>query len=465
MIRRSLNLTDFLLRIVMLGLPSLAFAGAAYIRFMSGLIFPVTLDINVLEYFGLLLFTTLIWTMAVEHYGLSRPVLAYQGWRAIRKAFLASMLTFTTTMAATFFYRSVTFSRVFVALSGFLLLGFLLITQQGFRWIMQRARRSGLRIRVLIVGADRFAELTAQRLREGKNMLPCSIVGFIRLPEQEVEVSAGPVFDFAKPQQWPAGKEIDDIVVGIPPERLTEIPAITEKLERFCTPVRLALDFGEGILVRERLFDFGGNLMLDLRMNPAETITYVVLKRTFDIVFSLFILVLTAPLMLLIALAIRLGSPGPAIFVQDRIGLNGQIFHMYKFRTMRVSDPVESNVRWTTPDDPRCTRLGAFLRRTNLDEFPQFFNVLGGNMSVVGPRPERPYFVRKFLKDVARYNTRHHLKVGITGWAQVNGLRGDTSIPERIEHDLYYLRNWSLAFDLRIIFLTFVRGFTDRNAY
>ena len=139
---------------------------------------------------------------------------------------------------------------------------------------------------------------------------------------------------------------------------------------------------------------------------------------------------------------------------------------MYKFRTMRLDDPAESDRHWTTADDTCRTPVGKFLRRTNLDELPQFFNVLKGEMSIVGPRPERPFFVQKFLQDVAQYNTRHYLKVGITGWAQVNGWRGNTSIPRRVEHDLYYLRNWSLAFDLKIMLLTVWRTLVaNRNAY
>ena len=168
----------------------------------------------------------------------------------------------------------------------------------------------------------------------------------------------------------------------------------------------------------------------------------------------------------LIAVAIRLTSGEPVLFVQERVGLSGRIFGMYKFRTMRLDDPAESDKHWTTADDPCCTPVGKFLRRTNLDELPQFFNVLKGEMSVVGPRPERPFFVQKFLQDVAKYNSRHYLKVGITGWAQVNGWRGNTSIPRRVEHDLYYLRHWSLAFDLKIMLLTVWRTLVaNRNAY
>jgi len=238
-----------------------------------------------------------------------------------------------------------------------------------------------------------------------------------------------------------------------------------KSVERFCLPVRAVIDFGDHMLIRERLFQFGRLQMLDLTATPTESIRYSLLKRFFDLIFSTFAILLTAPLMAVIAVIIRITSPGPILFAQDRVGLNGKVFRMYKFRTMRVSDPSESDSRWTTAGDPRRTSIGIFLRKTSLDELPQFFNVLKGDMSVVGPRPERPRFVAKFLNEVSRYNNRHRLKVGITGWAQVNGWRGDTSIRKRVEHDLYYLQNWSFAFDLRIIFLTLFPKYRNRNAY
>jgi exopolysaccharide biosynthesis polyprenyl glycosylphosphotransferase len=229
--------------------------------------------------------------------------------------------------------------------------------------------------------------------------------------------------------------------------------------------VRAILDFGDSVSVSERLFGLGSTLMLNLRVTPAESPNYLFFKRAFDILFSLLILILCGPLILLTALAIRISSRGPILFEQERVGLNGKIFKMYKFRTMAVAASRESDTQWTVPNDPRRTRLGSFLRRTNLDELPQFFNVLLGNMSVVGPRPERPFFVHKFLQQVSHYNSRHYLKVGITGWAQVNGLRGDTSIEKRVEYDLYYMRHWTFTFDLHIILLTLFRGFSDDNAY
>jgi len=189
------------------------------------------------------------------------------------------------------------------------------------------------------------------------------------------------------------------------------------------------------------------------------------LKRTFDIVFSIAAIIVTSPIMLIAAIGIKLTSPGPVIFKQERMGLDRRTFIMYKFRTMRVSDQKTADTQWTVENDPRRTKFGAFLRRTSIDELPQFFNVLKGDMSVVGPRPERPYFVEQFKDEIPKYMVKHHVRPGITGWAQTNGLRGDTSIRDRINHDLYYLENWSFMFDLKIIILTILRGFVNRNAY
>jgi len=215
---------------------------------------------------------------------------------------------------------------------------------------------------------------------------------------------------------------------------------------------------------RSRSLVIAGTSGLEQRL-PVESFTYVVGKRAFDICFAAGAILLTAPLMLLISLLIKLTSPGPVLFRQQRVGLSGRTFLMYKFRTMQHTGPGESDRLWTKRDDPRRTRFGRWLRATSLDELPQFLNVLNGQMSVVGPRPERPYFVEQFMQTVSFYNTRHNLKVGITGWAQVNGWRGDSSIAKRLEHDLYYLNNWSFGFDLRIILLTILHLLSPKNAY
>jgi Undecaprenyl-phosphate glucose phosphotransferase len=191
-----------------------------------------------------------------------------------------------------------------------------------------------------------------------------------------------------------------------------------------------------------------------------------VLKRAFDLVFGALALAVAAPMMLAIAVALKLTSPGPVLYHQERMGVDGRRFRMLKFRTMRVNAEAETGPVWARPDDPRRTALGSFLRRTSLDELPQLFNVLRGEMSLVGPRPERPSFVEEFRRRVPGYMLRHKVKAGITGWAQINGWRGNTSIERRIECDLYYIERWSLGFDLKILLQTFWYGFRiNRNAH
>ena len=211
--------------------------------------------------------------------------------------------------------------------------------------------------------------------------------------------------------------------------------------------------------------DLDGLPVIDTRRVPLDNWFKNALKRAFDIVFASVAILVTSPVMLFSVLMIKLTSPGPVIFYQERVGLNRKKFMMYKFRSMRVQTDEEERVQWTTKDDPRKTKWGAFMRKTSIDELPQFFNVLKGDMSVVGPRPERPFFVEKFREEIPRYMIKHQVRPGITGWAQVNGLRGDTSIEERINYDLYYIENWTFLFDLQIIFMTVFKGLVNKNAY
>src|SRR5262249_2250458 len=191
----------------------------------------------------------------------------------------------------------------------------------------------------------------------------------------------------------------------------------------------------------------------------------VVVKRAMDIVLSLTGLIILAPLLLVIAALIKLTSKGPVFYRQERCGLNGKPFQMLKFRSMRVDAEAKTGAVWAQKDDPRRTRLGTFLRKTSLDELPQLINVLKGDMSLVGPRPERPVFIQQFSKTIPSYNARHAVKAGITGWAQVHGWRGNTSLRKRVQYDLYYITHWTPWLDLRIMWLTVWKGLFNRNAY
>ena len=188
-------------------------------------------------------------------------------------------------------------------------------------------------------------------------------------------------------------------------------------------------------------------------------------KRLIDTVLSLIALVILSPLLLITALAVKLSSPGPVLFKQQRLGLHGKVFTIYKFRSMSDGAEHTGSGVYSGKGDPRVTKVGKLIRATSIDELPQLFNILKGDMSLVGPRPERPFFVEKFREEIPRYMVKHQVRPGLTGWAQVNGYRGDTSIRKRIEYDLYYIENWSIGLDIKIIFLTFFKGFINKNAY
>jgi Undecaprenyl-phosphate glucose phosphotransferase len=286
----------------------------------------------------------------------------------------------------------------------------------------------------------------------------------VHLPEQPLAITDSAVYELDDLEAIDASS-IDDIVIALPLSKFSAFRPTLDRLQRMCKPIRAVVDLGDGVFIRQKMFRFGKLQIMDVLASPAESLQYSIVKRIFDIVFSSCVLIVASPVMAAVAVLVKASSRGPVLFRQQRVGLNGELFEMYKFRTMRVAGEAETDTLWTTVSDPRRTAIGAILRKTSLDEFPQFFNVLKGDMSVVGPRPERPYFVKKFLDTMQDYNERHRLKVGITGWAQVNGWRGDTSIEKRIEYDLYYMQNWSFSFDLRIILQTIWSGLISKNAY
>jgi Undecaprenyl-phosphate glucose phosphotransferase len=461
-IRRQLNTVGLVLRVTTLLLPFAAFAAtSALLRVTSG---PST-RVSGSPYFQLVLVTAVMWALATRHFGLDRVENLFAAKGKARRLFGACVFTYAVVMAVALSNQKADHFGLSIALSAVTLFALANATRVAFLVVLDAKRRKGEGgVRVLIVGTDDFARTSVASLLRGQ-VMPCRIVGYVHLPGQETVVEGQPIFELEEVGALAQGHEVDDVVIALPASRLGEVEKVMSELEVLGVPARVILDLGAEVSLRDKLFDFGGVQMLDLEATPVETASYVVLKRIFDVVFAALVVVVMAPLMLLIAVAIRLGSPGPIVFVQERVGLNGKVFRMFKFRTMRVGSSTESATRWTAANDPRRTRLGVLLRRANLDELPQFFNVLKGDMSIVGPRPERPHFVEKFLNEIEKYNARHVFKVGITGWAQVNGWRGDTSIAKRIEYDLYYLRNWSMTLDLQIVVLTILQMFGSKNAY
>ena len=261
---------------------------------------------------------------------------------------------------------------------------------------------------------------------------------------------------------------IDDIGRILDENALDEI-AITlglseySKLKKIVHYLLIATALFIGIIIYTE--DLLGLPVINIRYVPLSDTFNALIKRLMDIIGSLLAIVLFSPVMLITAIAIKRSSPGPLIFSQERVGLHNRPFRMYKFRSMRVQTDDEERQGWTMKNDPRVTKVGKVIRKTSIDELPQLFNVLKGNMSLIGPRPERPQYVEKFREEIPRYMVKHQVRPGMTGWAQVNGYRGNTSIRKRIEYDIYYIENWSVAFDIKILVLTVFKGFINRNAY
>ena len=258
---------------------------------------------------------------------------------------------------------------------------------------------------------------------------------------------------------------LDEIAITLSIKEYEHLEAIVNDCEKSGVHTKFIPDYNNFIPTIPYIEDLQGLPVINIRHVPLTELHNAYIKRIVDIFGALFGIILFSPVMLITAILVKLTDGGPIIYSQERVGLHNKPFKMYKFRSMAVQKPSEEKSKWTTPNDPRVTGVGRFIRKTSIDETPQFFNVLKGNMSLVGPRPERPFYVEKFREEIPHYMIKHQVRPGLTGWAQVNGFRGDTSIQKRIDHDLYYIENWTLGFDFKIMFLTIFKGFINKNAY
>ena len=258
---------------------------------------------------------------------------------------------------------------------------------------------------------------------------------------------------------------LDEIAITLPLDKYQNLGKIVDDCERSGVHTKFIPDYNNIIPTIPYMEDLQGLPVINIRHVPLTEGYNAIAKRAVDIFGALVGLIIFSPIMLVVAIIIKLTSKGPVIFSQERVGLHQKVFKMYKFRSMVMQTDDEEKKEWTTKHDPRVTGIGRIIRKTSIDEVPQFWNILKGDMSLVGPRPERPYFVEKFKEEIPHYMIKHQVRPGLTGWAQVNGYRGDTSIEKRIEHDLYYIENWTLGFDFKILFLTVFKGFINKNAY
>lgn len=317
---------------------------------------------------------------------------------------------------------------------------------------------------ILIIGTGCVGKSYCKSMKKYK-VWGSNVIGFLEnitdySPNQDSIKILGEVKDL---ESVVSRYNVNEVVIALPIEDYGLISGIIDICDKEGVRTNILPVYTEDICATVEEID--GMPMIHVREVPLDYMYNRFLKRSFDIAVSLLMIIVFMPIMAFVAFGVKLSSKGPILYKQERVGVWNRPFMMYKFRSMRIQDKKEEKLQWTTSDDPRKTAFGSFIRKTSLDELPQLFNVLLGNMSIIGPRPERPYWVDKFKEEVPQYMMRHYIKSGITGWAQINGWRGDSSIEERIKCDNYYIRNWSFLMDVKIMFLTLFKGFVNSNAY
>lgn len=335
------------------------------------------------------------------------------------------------------------------------------------RRFLRSIRKNGYNLKhILLVGYSRAAEQYIDRIQQNpqwgynvRGILDDNIARGTAYKGVKVIGSIGNLL-YILPEN-----KLDEIAITLGLEEYFKLEKIVAECEKSGVHTKFIPDYGNIIPTKPYTEDLLGLPVINIRYVPLTNTFNALLKRCTDIIGSLICIVVFSPVMLATAVAVKVTSRGPLIFFQERVGLHNKPFQMYKFRTMYVQTVEEEQKGWTQKGDPRVTKVGRFLRKTSLDEFPQLFNVLMGDMSLVGPRPERPQYVEKFREEIPRYMIKHQVRPGMTGWAQVHGYRGDTSIRKRIEYDLYYIENWTLGLDFKILFLTVFKGFINKNAY
>lgn len=376
----------------------------------------------------------------------------------------ASGLLFLLVIAATFLRRDLYESRLALVLFFGLNVAALALARRVLWQALKYLRGRGLNHgRAVIVGAGHTGRQVARTIGENA-WTGLEAVGFVDRPSGVASDLLPHLGTIDELPEVVAGHDIDHVFVALPLSRYGELPEVYRALGDLLVEVQLVPELPDLAGMRLRTLEIDRLAFLSLRQNPHVGYNRIV-KRAIDLVLGSAALVAFAPLMLLLAALIKLTSRGPVLYRQPRLGAGGRTFHMLKFRSMRIDAEAESGPVWARRDDDRCTPLGRFMRRWSLDELPQLFNVLSGEMSLVGPRPERGVFVEKFRHELPNYAQRHQVQAGITGWAQVHGWRGNTSLRRRLEHDLYYIAHWSPWLDLHILWLTVWRGFRHRNAY
>ena len=418
-------------------------------------------------YLILLIFIVILWRIVFKYFKLYSIKSTHSLLKEIFNIVKASTVAIILLTTLTYFFRQYEFSRAIFLYFWFISIIALSISRITTRKIILFYRRkSGNQRHVLIVGADKLAQEVALRIKRHPD-LGLEVVGFLANGNQSSsnDIDQSKIIGcYNNIRESIKSYDVELVIIALSLDEHSKVKSVLKLVEGETVDIKLVPDFFQFITLRGETEEFDGLTFINVQSSPLYGWN-VVNKRIFDIFIASISIILSFPLMILIALAIKVTSRGPLIYKQERMGLDGKVFEMYKFRSMKVNSEVETGPVWATKEDPRKTSIGKMLRTTSIDELPQLFNVIKGEMSLVGPRPERTVFIDNFKKKLPKYMLRHKVKAGMTGWAQVNGWRGDTSVEKRIEYDLYYIENWSIGFDIKIVLQTLLKGFINKNAY
>ena len=477
MLRRYSSLWNSLFIAADLAVSVAVFLGAYVLRFQPWVIsrLPVTDQVPPLSiYLRLAPVLALVLFLTNRHYRLYSPRREESPLEEFLDLWRSNIAAVLLLIAYLFFDRTHAYARVVVGIFAVVHPFAVFLFRAAVRAALRQARRQGYNLRhIVIVGTGRTAQALVHRIRRNP-WTGLRIVGLVgdgtekvgrKIHGVEVIGAVGEIEELLQRQRP------DQVYIALSGESTRAMEPLVRTLIDHRVDLRIVPDLGLLLGLHHRTVDFDGLPVATIWESPIEG-WGAVSKRAVDFGIAFVSLVVLAPLLVLIALLVKITSRGPILYRQQRMGLDGRVFSLLKFRSMRqapadgvpAADPADDG-GWTTRGDARCTPLGRLLRSLSLDELPQLYNVLLGQMSLVGPRPERPLYIEKFKRSIPRYMLRHKVKAGLTGWAQINGWRGDTSLKKRIQYDLYYLKHWSLGFDLKILLLTLVRGFLHPNAY
>ncbi len=434
-----------------------------YLRFYLNFI-PVRYGIPELKYYLYLIpFLIIFYLITFNYAGLYREIEKKSNLDIFFKVLISTTFAIILVLSFSFFIREITYSRILMLslwILSFIIISFWRIIYKNFYHFLYK--KEFIITRVILIGMSELSKMFIERVQRE----PASgykIAGILDKNNAKDFYGVKYLGNINNLSNIIKEYNIDEVFIGLPDfdrEKLTELI-----LENDNVQFKIASDI-LGIIVRDIDYDeIFGIPVFCVKELPLDKLRNRIIKRTIDIIISLIGLILLLPLFIIIGIIIKLTSEGPVFYKQERLSRGGKIFNMYKFRTMKKEAEKHTGPVWAKKDDDRVTAIGKFLRKTSIDELPQLINILKGDMSVVGPRPERPYFVKKFKETIPKYIERHKVKAGLTGWAQVNGLRGNTSLEERVKYDLYYIQNWSVWFDIKIIIQTILEIFHHKHAY